>query len=69
MGAYIVDFVCFDKKIIIDVDGGQHMEQADYDNRRTTDLEKLGYKVLRFWNNEVLGDLNGVLEKIRLEIF
>ena len=61
---YVVDFACFEAKLIIEVDGGQHMDQAAYDVRRTESLERMGYRVLRFWNNEVLSELPAVLERI-----
>ncbi|HEX6792569.1 MAG TPA: endonuclease domain-containing protein [Casimicrobiaceae bacterium] len=62
---YILDFVCLDRKVIVEVDGGQHDEQREYDETRTASLESAGFVVLRFWNNEVLGDMDGVLEAIR----
>jgi len=62
---YIVDFIAFDKKIIIELDGGQHAENVDYDNQRDTCLRSNGFTVLRFWNNEVLENIDGVLEVIR----
>jgi len=58
---YIVDFVCLEKKCIIELDGGQHADQTDYDAHRTKVLEKDGFKVIRFWNNEVLSNLEGML--------
>ncbi|MDE3061267.1 MAG: DNA repair protein RecO [Pseudomonadota bacterium] len=61
---YIADFVCPDKKLVIELDGGQHAEQMEYDARRTEFLEQEGYQVLRFWNNDVFGNIGGVLEKI-----
>jgi len=66
LGSYIVDFICIEKKLIIEIDGGQHNENAqqDYDERRTVFLNGLGYKVLRFWNNEVLHQFDGVMEQI-----
>ncbi|MCJ7832999.1 MAG: DUF559 domain-containing protein [Deltaproteobacteria bacterium] len=64
IGKYIVDFVCFEKKIIIEVDGGQHLE-SENDKNRDEWLAKQGFKVLRFWNNEVLTNMIGVLEVIR----
>ena len=69
IGKYIVDFVCLDRKLIIEADGGQHNEeQAAYDAARTAWLEERGYKVLRFWNNDILGNLEGVAEVIRLKL-
>ncbi len=55
MGSYIVDCICIEKKLIIEIDGGQHNEpeEQNYDNRRTEFLKSMGYNVLRFWNNEV----------------
>ena len=66
LGSYIVDFVCIEKKLIIEIDGGQHNEekQEEYDKRRTNFLNDLGYDVLRFWNNEVLLQFDAVMEKI-----
>ena len=66
MGAYIVDFVAKHEHLIIEIDGGQHNEQVD--NERTKWLENQGFKVLRFWNNEVLANIEGVLETIRLSL-
>ena len=60
--AYIVDFVCLEAKLIIEADGGQHAEQAAYDARRTARLE---YRVMRFWNQEILKELHSVLEQIQ----
>jgi very-short-patch-repair endonuclease len=64
IGEYIVDFVCFDSKVVIEVDGGQHAEEGA-DKERDRWLNKEGFKVLRFWNNEVLLNLRGVLEIIK----
>ena len=64
MGHYIVDFVCLSKKLIIEIDGGQHATQVPYDMNRTLWLESQGFKVLRFWNNEVLARTEAVLEII-----
>jgi len=50
---YIVDFACLEAKLIIEADGGQHVDQAAYDERRTVYLERMGYTVLRFWNHEI----------------
>jgi len=62
---YIVDFVCFENRIIIEVDGGQHAVETEKDRERDFYLQQYGFKVLRFWNNEVLQNTNGVLEVIR----
>lgn len=65
LGRYIVDFVCLERRLIIELDGGQHAEQAAYDQHRDAWLRSQGYTVLRFWNNEVMQQLEGVLEQIR----
>jgi very-short-patch-repair endonuclease len=62
IGDFIVDFVCFERRLVIEVDGGQH--QAEIDEARTQWLEAQGFKVLRFWNNEVLRSGEAVLESI-----
>jgi very-short-patch-repair endonuclease len=64
IGRYIVDFACLTIKLIIEVDGGQHNINKAADDRRTRWLESQGYTVMRFWNNEVLQNLDGVLETI-----
>lgn len=64
MGTYIVDFACLEKRLIIELDGSQHQENQKYDMVRTTWLEGRGFKVLRFWNNEVLQQTTSVLEVI-----
>jgi very-short-patch-repair endonuclease len=64
IGPYIVDFVCFDPALIIEVDGGQHMEQVEYDQRRDDFLRQRGFLVLRFWNNQVLTETAAVLDGI-----
>ena len=61
VGNYIPDFMCIEKKLIIELDGSQHLEQEEYDNERTNYLESLGYKVIRFWNNDVMKDIEGVI--------
>lgn len=61
---FIVDFVCRDAMMVIEVDGGQHGQSADYDEARTTFLNKRGFRVLRFWNNAVLENTTAVLEAI-----
>ena len=61
IGNYIPDFVCIQKKLIIELDGNQHLEQEEYDQDRTKYLESQGYKVIRFWNNEVMNNIEGVI--------
>ena len=61
---YIVDFVCLKAKLVVEADGGQHAEQVAYDARRTVRLEGMGYRVIRFWNHEILTELHTVLEQI-----
>ena len=61
---YIVDFVCMEARLIVEADGGQHLEQVEDDLKRSLFLESLGYKVIRFWNHEILGDIQIVLERI-----
>ena len=58
---YIVDFICIEKKLIVELDGGHHAEQVVEDDKRRKFLEQKGYKVIRFWNNEVLSNMEGVL--------
>lgn len=65
IGHYIVDFVCFQPRLIIEIDGGQHNEQIVYDKRRDNYLCNEGFTVLRFWNNQVLTDTEAVLDVIR----
>ena len=66
IGKYIVDFICREKWLIIEIDGGQHNEQNNiaYDIERTKYLETIGFKVLRFWNNEIDNNINDVLDEI-----
>ena len=65
IGGYICDFVCRERFLVVEVDGGQHNESAAEDRRLAED----GYRVLRFWNNDVLGNLEGVLASIQTELF
>src|SRR5438093_1233210 len=61
---YIVDFCASRKKLIIELDGSQHLEQREYDTERTEFLKSKGYTVLRFWNNDVLNHMDAVLSVI-----
>jgi very-short-patch-repair endonuclease len=65
IGAYIVDFVCFERRIVIEVDGGGHAFAKAKDNARDAWLQGQGFQVLRFWNNDVLQNIDGVLAVIR----
>ncbi len=65
VGSYIVDFICLEAKLIIELDGGQHSDNRDYDAMRDRWLRSQGYRILRFWNNEVLKNIEGVMEIIR----
>ncbi|MBI4281097.1 endonuclease domain-containing protein [Candidatus Uhrbacteria bacterium] len=65
IGKYIVDFVCFEKKLIIELDGGQHFEQLIEDQQRDDWLKEQGFIVLRFWNNDLFENREGVYETIR----
>ena len=62
LGSYVVDFCCIERRLIIEADGGQHTPERDA--RRTAWLTQEGYRVLRFWNNEILTNMGGVLETI-----
>jgi very-short-patch-repair endonuclease len=61
IGTFIPDFVCIEKKLVIELDGSQHLEQEEYDKERTKYLESQGYKVIRFWNNDVIKNIDGVI--------
>ena len=64
IGRFIVDFVCYETEIVVEVDGGQHSNEKLKDTERTDWLNSQGFEVLRFWNNEVLTNIEGVLEAI-----
>jgi very-short-patch-repair endonuclease len=68
VGPYIVDFICLEKRLIIELDGGQHADQEKYDAERTHWLQSRGYRVLRFWNNDVMADVEVVKEEIYREV-
>jgi len=70
IGLYIVDFICLDRRLIVEVDGGQHNERKgrQEDIERTKCLQTNGYRVLRFWNNDVLMNMEGVLGRITLAL-
>ncbi|MBM4300144.1 MAG: endonuclease domain-containing protein [Deltaproteobacteria bacterium] len=64
VGPFIVDFICVEKNVVIEVDGGQHAENEALDLQRSAYLNKMGYRVVRLWNNEVLQETEGVLTAI-----
>lgn len=64
IGPYIVDFVCLEERLVIEVDGSQHLERALLDARRDDYLESLGFRVLRFWDNQVLNERDAIIEVI-----
>jgi adenine-specific DNA-methyltransferase len=68
IGAYIVDFCCLEQKLVVEIDGGQHVVNAERDQKRTDFLVSKGFRVLRFWNHEVLVQLELVLEHINREL-
>lgn len=66
LGNYIVDFACIERLLIIELDGGQHAEDqaVQYDKRRTAYLQQRGWRVVRFWNNQVMAEFDAVMEEI-----
>lgn len=68
IGNYVVDFCSSRRKLIIELDGSQHLDQAEYDLERTKYLEAKGYRVLRFWNHEVMNKIDTVLDVIWTEV-
>ena len=70
IGNYIVDFLCSEKKLIVELDGGQHNYDNNmaYDSNRTSFLERLGYRVIRFWDNDIFKNMNDVLQTIYIEL-
>ena len=68
IAGYIVDFVALDMKLIVEIDGGRHAERVQEDAARSKVLEESGYHVVRFWNHDVLGNIEGVLESLVQEL-
>ena len=68
LGLYVVDFVCYEAKLIVELDGGQHANRQESDAERTRWLESRGFRVVRFWNNDVLTNTAGVMQEIEKEI-
>ncbi|MDB5899496.1 MAG: hypothetical protein JWP41_3098 [Ramlibacter sp.] len=65
IGKYIADFACVEIGLVIELDGGQHLEQLAYEAQRAAEMERLGFRTLRFWDNDVLKETDAVMEKIR----
>ncbi len=68
IGPYIADFVCFEKQLIIELDGGQHAVRKEGDIRRTEWLSSQGFRVIRFWNHQVFEDWDAILEAIAIAL-
>jgi very-short-patch-repair endonuclease len=68
IGNFVPDFVSIKKKLVIELDGSQHLEQEEYDVARTRYLESQGYKVIRFWNNDVMNNIEGILRAIEVAL-
>ena len=66
IGPYIVDFFCLEQRLVIELDGGQHARRSRHDAKRDHWLESRGYRVLRFWNNDAMRNVEGVLQRISL---
>ena len=66
IGSHVVDFCCIERRLIVEIDGGQHTPEAD--TPRTHSLNRLGYRVIRYWNNEVRQNLDGVLTHLLAEL-
>ena len=68
LGLYVVDLVCYEAKLIIELDGGHHADQQEADAERTRWLESRGFRVIRFWNNDVLTNIAGVMQELEGEL-
>ena len=66
IGCYVVDFCCIERRLVVEIDGGQH--SAKRDDYRTNKLNELGYAIVRYWNNDVLANLDGVLAHLLQEL-
>ena len=64
LGGFICDFVCRTARLVVEVDGGQHDSRSDQDAERSDKIERQGFRVIRFWNNEVIENIEGVLATI-----
>ncbi len=61
---YVLDFVCIERRLVVEIDGSQHAEEQDHDQRRTEKLSQAGFAVVRFWNNQVLNETDSVMQVI-----
>jgi very-short-patch-repair endonuclease len=68
LGTYVLDFVCLEPKLVVEIDGSQHLEQAAYDEHRTAWLKAQGFEVVRFWANEALSETDAVVTRIIQEL-
>jgi very-short-patch-repair endonuclease len=68
IGPYVTDFCAPSKRVVIELDGSQHQDQKEHNEERTTYLNSLGYKVIRFWNAQVMNDIQGVIRTIEKEL-
>ncbi len=68
IGKYIVDFVCLESRLVVELDGGQHATTSGYDDARTNYINQRGFSVIRFWNNQALAEIDGVNEAILLAL-
>lgn len=68
VAGYITDFLCYEHRLVIEIDGGHHAEQIEADETRTQAIGAEGFRVIRFWNNEIVENLDGVLERIVSEL-
>ena len=68
LGKYIADFLCYERGLVIEIDGGQHQRRTEADKKRTNWLETQGFRVIRFWINQVLAETEAVLEAILREM-
>ena len=68
IGPYVVDFACLQAKLVVELDGGHHSAQRGTDRERDANIEELGFKVLRIWNDDVRRNLSGVLDRIASEL-
>jgi len=64
IGNYVVDFICISRKVVIELDGSGHLQSKSYDEQRDVFVRGRGYKIIRFWNNDLENNLEGVLNKI-----